>query len=124
MEPNILFPGNTTKSITTIAKNTTPSMININISALIQPTLLHYKVHLLCVAHVSPYDGQSSCSIFTVTETSYIWVAKNPHLHVEPVSPYEGQTSHSSFHNYYIMLPGCSALHPGYPKYQMAMSTL
>ena len=31
-----------------------------------------------------PYDGQSSHSTFTVTETLFIWVTQNPHLCVEP----------------------------------------
>ena len=49
------------------------------------------------MAHVLPYDRQSSHLIFTVTEALYIWVTKSPPLSMEPASPYEGQTSHPSF---------------------------
>ena len=43
------------------------------------------------MAHVLPYDRQSSHLIFTVTEALYIWVTKSPPLSMEPASPYEGK---------------------------------
>ena len=57
----------------------------------------HDECHLLCVVPVCPYEGQSSCLILSTTKTSYIWVTKNPPLHIEQASPCEGQTSHPSF---------------------------
>ena len=58
---------------------------------------MHYELPLLSVAHACPYHKQSSCSTFNVTETLYIWVTQNPHLHVESTSPYEGHTSCPTF---------------------------
>ena len=69
-------------------------MINAEIPVLMQPTPIHYEICLLCVAHVSPYDGQSSHLTFTETEILHIWVTQKFCLHLEPESPYEGQTSH------------------------------
>ena len=74
-----------------------PVNINANIPALTQPTLMHYELCFLCMAHECPYDRQSSCVIPTVTATSYIWVIENSDLHVETTSPYEGHTSWPSF---------------------------
>ena len=89
VEPNILFPGKTTESITANTKHT--GKLNVNTTMLMQPTLTHYELHLLHVAHVSPYKGQSSHLNFTATETPYIWVTQGHSLCVEPVSPYKGQ---------------------------------
>ena len=58
---------------------------------------MHYKLCFLHVAHTCPDDRQSSCSNFTATATSYIWVTQILKLHVEVTSPYEGHTSCPSF---------------------------
>ena len=74
METNILFHRNTTEFNTAITQNT--SNLSIDIPALMQPTLTHYELHFLCMAHACPYDRQSSHSTFTVTLTSYIQLPK------------------------------------------------
>ena len=108
VEANILFHGNITECNTTITKNTwkrkseTPEWT--------WPTPMHYKLLFLCMTHSCPYDRQSSCSSFNVTETSYIWVIQNPHLCGELASPDEGHTSCPSFHNYFRFLHNTSGL--------------
>ena len=74
-----------------------PMYINANIPVLTRPTLTHYELCFLCVAHTYPDDRQSSCSSFTATATSYIWVTEILKLCVETTSPYKGHTSCPSF---------------------------
>ena len=62
-----------------------------------QPTLMHYELHLLFIANACPYNRQSSHATFTVTASSYIQVTPNAHLCMETTSPYEGHTSHPFF---------------------------
>ena len=95
MEADILLHRNTTEFITAITKNTCKH--NVETPALMQPTLMHNKLHFLHVAHACPFDRQSSHSTFNVTETLYIQVTQNPHLCMETTSPYKGHTSHPSF---------------------------
>ena len=71
--------------------------INANIPALARPTLTHYELCFLCMAHTCPDDRQSSHSSFTATATSYIQVTQILNLHMETTSPYEGHTSCPSF---------------------------
>ena len=92
MESNIIFHRNITEYTTANTKTT--GNISVNTTVLI---LMHYELFRLCTEHACPYEGQSSHSTLNVTETSYIWVTKNPHLCMETAFPYKGQTSHPSF---------------------------
>ena len=94
VDPNITFMG-IFNFITTITKNTDKNQVKF--TALVQLVLTHYEYHLLCMAHIYPYEGQSSHLMFTMTKTLYIWVMQNHLLHLELVSPYEWQTSCPSF---------------------------
>ena len=94
-ELNILFHVKFTGLKNASSKNT--SFPSVNYHVLMQPTLMHYELCFLHVAHACPYDRQSSHSTFHATEISYIWVTQNSHLHVETASPHEGHTSHPSF---------------------------
>ena len=87
--------------------------LSTNTTALMQPTLMHYELHLQCVAQLSPYKGQFSCSIFTVTTTWYIQVTQNSHLFMEPASLYKYEPVTLLFHDYFIILPDYAAIHPG-----------
>ena len=90
------------------------SMLKFLLHALI---LIHYKLCPLHVAYASPDEGQSSHSIFTVTETSYIQVTQNHCLHMEPASLYERQSSHPSFSQLLHHTSGLLHDTSGYPKF-------
>ena len=77
VEANILFHGTTTEFNTAVTKNTGNQCIDI--TTLMQPTLTHYELHFLHVAHTCSYDRQSSHVTFTMTVTSYNQVTQNPH---------------------------------------------
>ena len=95
MKLNIFIHGNTTESNTAMTKKT--GNISTNIPVLTQPTLMHYELCFLCVAHACPYDKQSSCTISTATAILYIWVTKHSDLHMESASPNEGHSHRPSF---------------------------
>ena len=90
--------------------------INANITALMQPTPMHFELCFLCMAHTCPDDRQSSHSSFTATATSYIWVTQNLDLCMETTSPYEGHTSHSSFSQLLHLTSGLLCHISGLPK--------
>ena len=71
---DIFIHRNTTESNTAMSKNT--GNISVNIPELMRPTLMHYELCFLHMAHTCPDDRQSSCSSFTATATLYIWVTK------------------------------------------------
>ena len=76
--------------------------INVNTPALMRPTPMYYKHHFLHMACECPYDRHSSCTNFNATVST---------------SPYEGHTSHPIFHDSFIIRPGYSIIHLGFPKY-------
>ena len=59
MKLDIFIHGNITEINTAMTK--TAGKISINIPALMQPTMTHYKLHFLCEVQSFPYDRQSSC---------------------------------------------------------------
>ena len=93
----------------TITMKKITGSINVIIPALTQPTPMHHE-------HGNPYNRQSSCTIFTVTATSYIQVTQNLNQCVEIASPYEGHTSHTFFAR--LLDPTSGLLHhtSGLPK--------
>ena len=86
INPDILVHRDIPHLITAIANTT--SHINIKLTVLMLLILTHYNLDLLCIAHVPPYEGQSSHPIFTMTKKSYIQITQYHYLHMEPASPY------------------------------------
>ena len=68
MEANSIYQWNITEVNT--AMTITTGTISINIPTLMRPTMMHYKLHFLCMAHPCPYDRQSSHVTFTATAIS------------------------------------------------------
>ena len=93
-----------------------PVYINANIPALMQPTLTHYELCFLCVAHTCLYDRQSSRMSFTATVTSYIQVTQSSNLHMKTTSPCERHTSCPSFLRLLYLTSGLLRHISGLPK--------
>ena len=70
MKLDMFIHRNTTEFNTAMTKYT--GNISITIPTLMQPTLMHYELCFLHVAHACPYDRQSCHVTFTATATSYI----------------------------------------------------
>ena len=115
MKLDIFIHRNNTGFNTAMTKTTVN--INANIPALMRPTPTHYECCVLCMAHTCPDNRQSSCSSFTVTATSYIWVTQILNLHVETTSLMKDIPVALCFRNSFTLLLGYSVIYLGYPKY-------
>ena len=83
---------------------------NVIIPALTRPTPTHHE-------RGNPYDRQSSRTNFNATATSYIRVTQNLKRRVEIASHTKDIPVAPSIRDSVTLLPGYSAIHPGYPKY-------
>ena len=94
----------------TTAMNKITGSINVIIPALTRPTPTHHE-------RGNPYDRQSSRTNFNATATSYIRVTQNLKRRVETTSHMKDIPVAPSLRDSVTLLPGYSAIHPGYPKY-------